>query len=403
MSKTDNDNTSLLIACIQWTQAECNRLVYGKEHYPSSTRISRLLLAKPSGIDIQKVNTLFNDAIKELNKENFDSALNYLQIIRELVDKPIRGIIFGGETYNKRFNLLVRLLRCEAQGQDCRRELEALWFDMAHSYREKGSVGVPSIPDISQFMIVETIATIALIIIGIIIPTINSPGLSKIIPTLVFLVIGAIATCAVFVRVYLWRYTIVIATCFPVLPFIFYLQTISSYWVVGSWTGGFIVGTLVANHIAYKRSRRMANKYGPLACLWVRHVKRNTFELLMVKTDGSLAWHWISKGIFRITDPALSCAISIDYRGNMKFKGYSTSYRPDEGWFPCYPALVSTRMKGLQRWNPKDLEDAIRLTPELTPHMREEFFNHAPSIVTPPQEYVNTPATHIPRFTPIPW
>ncbi|RRC94392.1 hypothetical protein, partial [Schaalia canis] len=62
-----------------------------------------------------------------------------------------------------------------------------LWFDLTHSWRGKGSKGVPTIPDMSQFMIAETIATIFFIIVGIILPMTKTTGIYTLLVPAVYL------------------------------------------------------------------------------------------------------------------------------------------------------------------------------------------------------------------------
>ncbi|MFD0705567.1 hypothetical protein ACFQY8_07410 [Alloscardovia venturai] len=395
-------NFDLLLECLAWLETDLKRILYFTEYAPAGMFFTRILLTEHIDIDSKYVDSLFGQAHDALCKRDFEEAYSALVELNKILEENLLKDVYS-KSYITYLQAFIACVGREYRHEDGHVQLEALWFDMAHSWRNESAKGVPSIPDISQFMLIETITTIVLLILGGIIPVIQSPRIFKLIPIVMLLTMtGLVTACDIF-RNTDWKWVFSALIGFIGLYGVHQLEPVTSRWILWSWAAGVIIGVLLQNHIAYKRSRRMANKYGPLACLWVRHVSRDRFEYLMVKTDGSLAWHYTTPGWFKNIDPLLGNSQAIDYRGDTRNKGYSTSYRPDEGWFPCYPALVSTRMKGLQRWNPKDLEDAIRLTPELTPHMREEFFNHAPSIVTPPQEYVNTQATHIPRFTPIPW
>lgn len=223
---------------------------------------------------------------------------------------------------------------------------------MVHSWREKLSIGVPAIPDLSKFMLIEAIATIFLLVIGLVVPTVQVSGLYKLLP---FLLMASMCIPADLCgRLRNNNYRILLYFVFGGIGLApaRLCQDFVSRWTLWSWGGGLIIGLLISNHYAYMRFRKMANKYGPFACLWFRHVKKNIYEFLLVKTDGTLAWHYQAQDWYRHIDPLLGSTQAIELRADVRNKGWES--KPLGGWFQCYPALVATRMVGMRRRNPVD-------------------------------------------------
>ncbi|WP_165867173.1 hypothetical protein, partial [Schaalia canis] len=122
----------------------------------------------------------------------------------------------------------------------------------------------------------------------------------------------------------------------------------------------------IATHYVYKRSRRLATKYGPLACLWVRKHHKGPYELFLLDSNNTVIWHRLTRHFDWHIEPVIGADQSTELAGNARLNTQNAS---DGGWLQCYPALVSTRMVGLRRQNPATLTEALTTTPDLTPTM----------------------------------
>lgn len=275
-----------------------------------------------------------------------------------------------------------------------------LWFDLTHSWRGKGSKGVPTIPDMSQFMVIETIATIFFIIIGIILPITQTTGIYTPLVPAVFLTTLLATTATALLRQVLANALAYVIVLLAILYFIVQpLTLISHRWFLLSFTGGGGIGFLLILHYVYRRSRRLATKYGPLACLWVRKHHKGPYELFLLDSNNTVIWHRLTRHFFWHVEPVIGADQAIDLRGDANI----SSLHVDKGdWFQCYPALISTRMVGLRRQNPATLTEALTTTPDLTPTMLTTYLQHTPSPLSPPHydQLPNNPHWTVPHTTP---
>ena len=122
---------------------------------------------------------------------------------------------------------------------------------MVHSWREKLSIGVPAIPDLSKFMLIEAIATIFSLVIGLVVPTVQVSGLYKLLP---FLLMASMCIPAELCgRLRNNNYRILLYFVFGGIGLApaRLCQDFVSRWTLWSWGGGLIIGLLISNHYAY--------------------------------------------------------------------------------------------------------------------------------------------------------
>lgn len=400
-----HDVSSVLVACIEWLKIEATRIKYLYENVPGRSRLIKWMVMSDPGYDTQHVNTLCDQAITAVKCDDIGLAQHALLTLKQELNKPLKSHgEYGGKEYSQYLDRLIGIIRSRYSSTVLRNKLISLWFDMVHGWRKKSSKGVPSVPDLSKFMVIEWVFTIGLFIAGVIVPTLksNSGGFYLVIPAVYFLLIlvanaagGLIKNASYRFFIYFW-----VVNGLGFIP-VSMLQDHISRWILWSWSGGVIVGVLIGNHLAYTRSRRMATKHGPFGCLWARHQEKNKYEFLMIKTDGTLAWHYQTTGWFKHINPVLGVDLTMDYRFKLRQLGFES--RPCGGWFPCYPALIATRMVGLRRRNPVDWNEAHHNTPGLTKELIDQFFAQTPTPLGPPKEYQDSPITELPNRKTIPW
>ena len=166
------------------------------------------------------------------------------------------------------------------------------WFEITHAWRSKRSKGVPTIPDMSQFMVIETITTIFFIIIGIIVPMTQTTGIYTLLVPAVYLTTLLATTATALLRQVLAQSIIFTLIAASLLYFVGQpLSHASTRYFLLTIAGGGITGLLIATHYVYRRSRRLATKYGPLACLWVRKHHKGPYELFLLDSNNTVIWH----------------------------------------------------------------------------------------------------------------
>lgn len=402
----NKNNRSLEVACLEWLKLECVRVKDDTENSRSSTWVTKRLLNSPFGYDVGQGDRLFDEAIELVKNDDLSAGIRKLKEINHLLDEECsKKLDYDGKRLRGFITDLIKALGAGYHKNPLAREmLRMLWFEMIHSFRAESSKGLPDkkgIPSPRRFGGLEAFTVIFLAFIGIVIPTFKTEGIYMIAPlvmfslafiahTLIDLVIFAIEVVlfalVVFVEIYYTNWMV---------------NTLSTQVMLLPTLGGGIAGILVASGLAYRRMRSMADKYGPFACLWTRHVRKDVYEFMMIKTDGSLAWYYQAPGFMRRIEPCLSHLIATDYQDDIRLKGYESA--PRGGWFPCYPALISTRMLLGRVHNPPGWKAAYSTTANMTPELAEQFFQNTPSPTAPPPQYLQNPPVKLSRFKPIPW
>lgn len=284
-------------------------------------------------------------------------------------------------------------------------QLQGLWFDLTHSWRTKASKGVPLVPDLSQFMIVEAIATIGLLIVGLIAPMNLVEGQLKLLPVVIVLVTLTVNVLTSWERRYLVADSITAASFIVSLIVLGQLGYKGTFRTLLVWSvncGG-IIGMLICNQIRYKRSRFEASKYGQFSSLWVRKLAPRRFEFVMVDDKRQVVWRRYARSTSWLLDPVLGASLSIDMNNRIinfpliqpdPADPHRPRWKPGGGqpggedldlrWVTVYPDLAATRMEGLRRRNPVNWQEAFVWTPGLMDAMADRFFSDTPSPAAPP-------------------
>lgn len=404
MTEPHADISSLLIACIDWFRFEPTRIKYCREVLPGVSALTRRIFHRTVAFDFNAAHEYCDRASEAVKARDLEACQKAMVELRSELSKPMRDVeVYGGKDYSLFLTRFIRMLGSDFRFEAAQENVIRLWFDMTHSWRKKAAKGVPTIPDFSQFMLVETIATAVLIWLGIILPMIRpqTEGLYRLAPPILFIAFAIPTALSGLTRnfdlrqVFYWLFVGI-----GIIP-VRILKPLMSDWILWSWGGGIIFGVLIGNHLALKRSRRWATKNGPFACLWARHIHNRNFELLLVRADGTPVWRYRVFGWMKHVCPVLGANLTICLRGITKRMGYES--QPGEGWFPCYPALVATRMVGMRRRNPVGWREARISSPGLTDEVIDEFFSHTPSIIQPPPQALALSAVTLPWYRGVPW
>lgn len=400
----DSQVESLIIACIDWFKVEPVRMKYCWETIPGKSVLTKRILARDMGYETDYSTEQCDNAIAAIKEGDLTACKDAISKVRMNLRSSMLAVkTYGGDEYTKYLDRFIRILHTDLTTDLAKEKLRALWFDLTHYWRRKQAKGVPTIPDLSQFMLIESIATLVVVLLGIVLPMIRpqTTGIYMAAPIALFAVMCVSNVAAALTKTNAMRQLLYwVSVGIGLIPVV-HLQHEMSRWILWSWGGGVIVGVLIGNDLALRRSRRMANKYGPFACLWARHVKKNTYEFLMVRTDGTVAWRYLANRWYKHMDPLLGANLAICYLGALKKFGYET--HPLGGWFPCYPALVATRMIGMRRRNPDRWPEARHSTADLSDELMQEFFARTPSAATPPSDVLKFPAVTLPKRKAIPW
>ncbi|SDU78085.1 hypothetical protein SAMN04489737_0315 [Arcanobacterium phocae] len=367
----------LEIVCVERVMVECARLQYRAVHPVLGQWWFARLGAGRLNFDEVKVQGLFDEVLDALRAGDRFRARKNLRYVRIFLSDAV----FSEVDPRSYVDMLIYALELDDEVLR-RRCLSALWFEMVHDWRGKRDMGVPSAPDLSKFMLVEWVLTLVLSVIGVVVPTCQAESWFKVVPAVTFALLCLYYATLVRLPNVVWNVVMFWVGFGVTLPIALALRDYVSPWIIWSWSGGALVGFLIGNHRGYQFVQRTVAKYGPFACLWARVIGRNRYEIVMVGIDGRVFWHHVISGWYRHIYPLLGANLSASFRSAVLHRGAVGA--PFGGWYQCYPALVSTRMVGLRRWNPTDWDDARKKTAGLTSELIDQFFSNPASVLAPP-------------------
>ncbi|SDU78559.1 hypothetical protein SAMN04489737_0521 [Arcanobacterium phocae] len=399
------DNSRLLAWCMWWLRVECVRM-RGLRESPVLTPKMLGVLYRPLRVvwdpiikfltfrfkyDSAEVDRLFAQGITAVEGGDQTTALSVVMSVEE----KVASTNFDPSPY-KDYLHRYRYLLMAGNARRQRAGLINLWFDMSHDWRERGSKGVYRFVDIAEFNIVLGFFSVVFIFIGLFFPIWLSSGWYRLVPPVYM---GLMCAWSYYTGRHLngiISISVQILGCvIGGLPLI-YLTEVMSRGVIWSWSSGAIVGFVLANHYAYKICQYRANKYGPFGCLWARHITKNTYELLMVDSEGNKVWHYQITGWDKNIEPTLAIGLTTNLWGACRNKGWQS--RPFEGWFMCYPALVVSRTEGMRLRSPVDWKEARAHTPGIDDEVVDEFFTNKLTIpLSPPTHLLEGGPQVLPR------
>lgn len=255
-----------------------------------------------------------------------------------------------------------------------------LWLLIANSWVYKKTPGVPA-PDMSKFMLVESIATVFSVVVGIILPFLWVSDGYKIwiIPSFVVVML-AVASMSwfadAFVRAFIWLLILFIPLEFIFRP----LQSVAEEYIILPHVFGLIVGVLWAYDIMHKRCISAARKYGLFTRIWCRRLPSGRYAVIVENENGETIWYREFRFIFSSIQPYLAVSLSIDYWHKIRDL---TALEDDCAWVCCYPNFIIPRMVGLRRRIPADFDEAIRTTEGMSLEKLDEYLERFDGRVRP--------------------
>ncbi len=334
-------------------------------------------LAPRYKIDWEGVRHALDEARGYVDERNWEFAARVLTSLDQYFDT----IPFGhGDNLGKNVKEVAHAFQNAASGGG--NIWRATWFEITHSFRRKGSVGVSTSPDLSKFMLVEFLANVFGVITGIIVPIVQLDAPWSLLCLGVYIVMAGINLAGLALKTYGLRLTVGLVSLFLFYRSFALWADPTNELVALSGLGGAIFGVTVATGWAYNIARRNATKYGPYAALWARQLTKKHYEVILYDSDGLPVWRRHMKGHFnRLLDLVTGTDVADSLEARVRRRDAQSPYG---GWIHCYPGLIGIRMRGLRRRNPASWGEALGTTPGVNKHNLDAFFARLTTPLHPP-------------------